>query len=154
MVGNMLFDKEIIKALECCSKDDKEICAKECPIFRTAGCVEELHKAIIARIRFQEADVKDYKRNVAEMDNFARDLCRERMFSGNRIVTFEDLKSYIKKQKVKAVEEFAEVMKKKLQNVAKVEIMGCEYYPIGLPFIDNLVNEMFGNSEQVKGSVD
>ncbi len=49
----------------------------------------------------------------------------------------------IEKAKEQAVREFAEAMKKKLQNVAKVEIMGCEYYPIGLPFIDNLVNKMF-----------
>jgi predicted transcriptional regulator len=57
----------------------------------------------------------------------------------------------IEKAKEQAVREFAEIMKENLKNVAKEEIMGREYYLIGLSFIDTLVNEMFGNPEQQEG---
>lgn len=50
---------------------------------------------------------------------------------------------FVEKAKAEAVREFAEVMKENLKNVAKEEIMGREYYLIGLSFVDNLVNEMF-----------
>lgn len=57
----------------------------------------------------------------------------------------------IENAKEQAVREFAEIMKENLKNVAKEEIMGREYYLIGLSFIDTLVNELYGNPEQVKG---
>lgn len=69
----------------------------------------------------------------------------------NQRVTFIPKNDDIKAIQRDAVINFAERVKDNLRNVAKVEIMGCEYYLIGLPFIDNLVNEMFGNPEQVKG---
>ena len=61
-----------------------------------------------------------------------------------------DVSGILSRLREDAVREFAEVMKKKLQNAAKVEIMGCEYYPIGLPFIDNLVNEFVRKSRRNK----
>ena len=51
-------DNEIIKALECCSKNSRELCVLECPIFRTAGCIEELHKAVFTLINRQKEELK------------------------------------------------------------------------------------------------
>jgi hypothetical protein len=147
----MMTDEKIKKALECCSKDDKEICAKECPLFRTAGCVEELHKLILGRIRLQEPDVKDYQRNIIEMDKFARDLCNKRLLNENKIVTFEDLQSYISKQKAEAVREFAEKLNAEFENLAKMFYYGTTYTLVGKGVVNRVVNEMFGNFEQVKG---
>lgn len=53
-------DKEIIKALECCSKDDREICVKECPIFRTAGCVESLVNNALDLIKRQQTEINHF----------------------------------------------------------------------------------------------
>lgn len=128
-------DEKIKKALECCSK--KGSCTEECPLYRVAGCFEELHKLILGRIRLQEPDVKDYQRNIIEMDKFARDLCNERLLNGNKITTFEDLQSYISKQKAEAVREFADRLKR---------MMFITDYDI-----DDLVNKLYGNPEQVKG---
>lgn len=78
------------------------------------------------------------------------------MLEQNR-VTFPERIKIVDNARKQAVREFAEVMKENLQNVAKEEIMGCEYYLIGLSFIDNLAKE-FGkdinvltNPEQVEG---
>ncbi len=54
-------DNEIIKALECCSKNSRELCVLECPIFRTAGCIEELHKAVFALINRQKEEIEKLK---------------------------------------------------------------------------------------------
>ena len=143
-------DEKIKKALECCSKDDKEVCVKECPLFRTAGCVEELHKLVLGRIRLQEPDVKDYQRNIIEMDKFARDLCNERLLNGNKIATFEDLQSYISKQKAEAVRELAEELKKQAFECDISFGLGSQHIrqAVAVDDIDKTVNEMFGNPEQ------
>lgn len=60
----------------------------------------------------------------------------------------------IENAKEQAVREFAEIMKGLLRNVAKVKVWGSDYYPIALSFIDTLVNELYGNPEQLKGKAD
>lgn len=62
-------DKEIIKALECCSKNSHELCALECPIFRTAGCIEELHKAVFVLINRQKEEIERYKGVIKILEN-------------------------------------------------------------------------------------
>lgn len=62
-------DKEIIKALECCSKNIHELCALECPIFRTAGCIEELHKAVFVLINRQKEEIERYKGVIKILEN-------------------------------------------------------------------------------------
>lgn len=123
----------IIKALECCGvmSGDCENCPSK--YRRRSDCIHILTRDVIDLINRQQAEIERLKS--IEPTEEVRVKCEE----------------VINKIRAEAVREFAEVMKENLKNVAKVEIMGCEYYPIGLTFIDNLVSEMFGNPEQVKG---
>ena len=56
----------------------------------------------------QNEKIKKLKKDCTDIDKFARDICKERVLNGNTIASFEDLQTYIKKQKSETIKEFVE----------------------------------------------
>lgn len=152
-------DAEIIKALECCRNGDG-VC-EDCPSNnkRKNGkdCIDGIIREALALINRQQTEIEKLKKDVIDIDNFARDLCKERILNGNKIATFEDLQSYISKQKSEAVREFAEKLKQKFNGLEynanttrktlAVDVverqMDWVLHEVTTSEIDNLVNRMY-----------
>lgn len=101
-------DNEIIKALECCTKQgcsDNE--TKECPLKPYEDCSTRLAINALDLINRQKAEIARLQKTQDDIDNFARDLCEERVLKGKAIADFEDLQEYIRKEKSEAIREFA-----------------------------------------------
>ena len=142
-------DIEIIKALECCSKDDKEICAKECPIFRTAGCVESLVNNTLDLIKHQQAVINNLKKDCSVVE-----VKLEETF-------LKECECEIGKAKEQTVREFAEKLKArfaKLEYKTDTHRKTCSINQLDVTVnwvisevttaeIDSLVNELYGNPE-------
>ena len=60
-------------------------------------------------------------------------------------VDIKNLAKYLDGIKAEAIKEFAERLKEKIRDVAKMEFQNDYYYLIGEPFIDNIVEEMEGD---------
>jgi hypothetical protein len=156
-------DKEIIKALEC-HQSTRPNCA-ECPFHKQPeDCLEQMQRDAIDLIRRQQAEIDKLLVQSGHFDTFARNLCGIRLRNGNKIATFEDLQSYISKQKAEAVREFTERLKTKLaaleyktnthRRTCSVDYVdktvNWTLHDITSAEIDNLVNELYGNPEEVK----
>ena len=88
-------------------------------------------------------EIERLQKNQDDIDNFARDICKERLLKGKAIANFDDLQEYIRKEKSKAVKEFAEALRKRYDN--PVWYLGGSN-----GFFDNLdsfVKEMVGEEE-------
>lgn len=81
-----------------------------------------------------EKDVERLKKDTADIDEFARNICKERLLQGKAIADFDSLCRYIKTQKAEAYKEFAERLKRRFLN--KNEIINNT--------IDNLLKELVG----------
>lgn len=106
-------DTEIMKALECCSNDDNEVCVNNCPLYKTEECCEELPMLALNLISRQQAEIETAKQT--------------------------------------AIREFAERLNAKLENSAREDCYGTKYFIVGEGVVNRVVNEMFGNPEQLKG---
>ncbi|MBQ8298149.1 MAG: hypothetical protein IJX77_10255 [Ruminococcus sp.] len=115
-------DNEIIKALECCSKTSQEICIKECPIFRRAGCIDELHKVVFTLISRQKEEIERYKGVIKILEND------------------------VQTSRSETIREFAEKLK---DNTLRIRLgCGChEYEVITKQGIDYLLKEMVGKDD-------
>lgn len=151
-------DAEIIKALECCRHS---FCC-DCPYEKySENCTDKLITEAHRFVKHQQAEIEKQKKDVIDIDSFLRNLCKERLLNGNKIATFEDLQSYINKQKSEAIKEFAEKLK---ANFAKLDyktdthrktcdVNFCDktvnwvIHDITSAEIDNLVKEMTGGEE-------
>lgn len=94
-------DKEIIKALECCTYNiTQEKCA-ECPLYG-GHCTTELARYTLDLINRQKAEVERFQ---AEADQIAEDY-------SNLVIEkdelFDEAEKLIKKAKAEAVKEFAD----------------------------------------------
>lgn len=136
-------DNEIIKALECCVnnqycwlcilKDREDDCHD---ILKSALDLIDRQKAEIARLRAVQGSI----------DNFARDLCKERLLKGKAIADFEDLQEYIRKEKSEAIREFAKRLKKKTHPFPCA--IGVEN-AVTIRAINDLVEEMAGENAEL-----
>jgi len=146
-------DKEIIKALECCTGHHRG--CNTCAYYGgERPCTQRLEADALKLIRRQQAEIDKLLVQSGHFDTFARNLCGIRLRNGNKIVTFEDLQSYINKQKAEAVREFAEKLKReKYCRLTEYDEGGwaAERLAVKVDDIDKTVNEMFGSPEQVKG---
>ena len=98
-------DNEIIKALECCVKDDEGVrgfCNKGCPLFgKGEDCPEFLRRNALDLINRQKAEIerlKDYNEN---------------LLSANTALSNEILEI-----RTEAIKEFAERLKKAFPSIA------------------------------------
>lgn len=87
-------------------------------------------------------EIHRLKKDAAEIDEFARGICRERMLNGKAIADFEDLQKYIQKEISKEIKVFA----LKIQTFCKKNVIFDSSTEEGefMAFIDNLVKERAG----------
>lgn len=131
-------DEQIIKVLECCLTPHTDVKCYCCKAKNGDTCSKLNLTMILDLIKRQQAVINNLKNDCSVVE-----VNLEEAF-------LKECECEIEKAKGQAVRDFAEVMKENLKNVAKEEITGHEYYLIGLSFIDTLVNELYGNPEEVK----
>ena len=124
-------DNEIIKALECCMKDDCE----NCPYFANGlfECGEHFNEDVLDLINRQKAEIERLK---AECGN------QSALWSKHYENIFETAKETVKAEAVKAeaVKEFAERLKEMSEHFWEEK----ENF-VSEDDIDNLVKEMVGD---------
>ncbi len=59
-------------------------------------------------INRQKAEIERLQKDSKDIDDFARNICKERLLQGKAIADFDSLRKYVKTQKAEAVKEFAE----------------------------------------------
>ena len=114
-------DNEIIKALECCNRDDCDNCPN-C----LGNCYANLAGDALDLINRQKAEIEEYKVVEKHVTPF---------FFMN---AFD---KHIEKAKSEAVKEFAERLKQTMEDFARMDFRGSTYFCVGLHHIDNLVKE-------------
>ena len=140
-------DNEIIKALECCAACHGSECS-DCPCQSMGANCEGVSLEALDLINRQKAEIES---DSAKIEIAAECIARqdkeiENLRHNNRQLVYENLKMIkaIKHLKAEAIKEFAERLKKELNNIARVNIDDYDYFCIGLGFIDNLIKEMEG----------
>lgn len=129
-------EKDIVKTLKkCTSKENCEGCEY---IKYDTRCIVKLLKDALDLINRKQEEIEKLQKIQDDIDNFARDICKERMLKGKSIANFEDLQEYIRKEKSEAIKEFAERLKKR-----QVRICDC-FEGVSIIDIDKLVKEMEG----------
>ena len=112
-------DNEIIKALECCRKDDNNTCYS-CPLYKAKYCVAVLQKEILNLINRQQTEIMETRRDLL-----------------NEIYALEH---QLETTKAEAIKEFAERLKDK----AHLYFLANLFWAVSVDDIDNLVKEMVG----------
>ena len=136
-------DNEIIKALECCVNN--QYCWLCILKDREDDC-HDILKSALDLINRQKAEIARLRAVQGSIDNFARDLCKERLLKGKAIADFEDLQEYIRKEKSKAIREFAKRLKKKTYPFPCA--IGVEN-AVTIRAINDLVEEMAGENAEL-----
>lgn len=107
----------------------------------------DLFVGLVQLLERQQAEIEKLKKDCIDIDKFARNICEERLLNGNRIATFEDLQTYIKKQKAEALKEFVEKLKESKIDVDVSFGYGREHYTeaVAVIEIENLLKERIGD---------
>lgn len=146
MTDKKLTDEDVVEGLERCISTTTAVTCVGCPFNKQKLCdIDQwaLEKYALDLIKRQQVENEKLQKNQDDIDNFARDICKERLLKGKAIANFDDLQEYIRKEKSKAVKEFAEALKKRYDN--PVWYLGGSN-----GFFDNLdsfVKEMVGEEE-------
>lgn len=146
MADKKLTDEDVVEGLERCISTTTDKACAGCPFNKQNLCnIDQwaLEKYALDLIKRQQEENEKLQKNQDDIDNFARDICKERLLKGKAIANFDDLQEYIRKEKSKAVKEFAEALKKRYDN--PVWYLGGSN-----GFFDNLdsfVKEMVGEEE-------
>ena len=98
-------DNEIIKEFE---KEIKYVKENEKYDYFNPIVDIDLCEDVLNIMKLQNAEIERFKKDCTDIDKFARDICKERVLNGNTIASFEDLQTYIKKQKSETIKEFVE----------------------------------------------
>lgn len=98
-----------------------------------------IQKGLIDR---QKAEIERFKEGHIHIDNFARNICNERLLQGKAIADFDSLRKYVEREKAEAVKEFAE--KVVIELTANYSDKYCHWID---DTIDNLVKEMVGETQ-------
>ena len=136
-------DNEIIKALECCVNN--QYCWLCILKDREDDC-HDILKSALDLINRQKAEIARLRAVQGSIDNFARDLCKERLLKGKAIADFEDLQEYIRKEKSKVIREFTKRLKKKTYPLPCA--IGLEN-AVTIRAINDLVEEMAGENAEL-----
>ena len=168
ILTNSLTDAEIIKALTICST--KGASGKDCPAFvkvDRSNCKKVLLGAIdiINRLQAEKQDLEiklkamrgaaiSYKaenemlkKDSKDIDEFARNNCKERLLQGKAIADFDSLQRYIKQQKAEAYKECIEKAKEYIDTHEHLTCEECECVPISKNGLDNLLKELVGEDK-------
>ena len=105
-------DKEIIKAIEYCKNNEDNGC-RGCVFYgnEKGTCIDELISNALDLINRQQAEIEYFKKEHIEVDNFARNICKERLLQGKAIADFDSLRKYVNSQIAEAIKEFAKRLK-------------------------------------------
>jgi uncharacterized protein (DUF305 family) len=105
-----------------------------CPLRDThKSCGVQISTMALNIINSQNSEIEKYKREHLDIDNFARDLCRERMLKGKAVADFEDLQEHIKKQVAEKITKFVDRLKGDFYSYV---------IDVTPSYIDNLVKEI------------
>lgn len=144
MTDKKLTDEDVVEGLErCISTTTAGVCAG-CPFNKQNLCDKDqwaLARYALDLIKRQQVENEKLQKNQDDIDNFARDICKERLLKGKAIANFDDLQEYIRKEKSKAVKEFAEKLKEKYCDIVLYGKI------VTVNTIDNLLKEMVGEKE-------
>jgi hypothetical protein len=143
-------DKEIIKALKHCyehkSCNDCVGClgAEECIL----GVDPEGY--VYPVIRRQQAEIKEYRRNIKQLTETLTGGNGLRMRVDNMIVYADDLEEWLEfcdKQKAEAIKEFAQRLKADINKTWYYELENDTHNARALERVDELVKEMVGDGK-------
>ena len=166
-----LTDNEIIKALDCCVKDDEGVrgtCNKNCPLFgRNVDCTIFLRKYALDLINRQKAEIERLTNKLEQreemMANLGVELTTMRGAANSYKMHYEKAQAEIEKLKTEkdnliktykgcmteAIKEFDKKFKEKSSSVVTScqgkEIYETKQYQISAVNFDNLVKEMVGD---------
>lgn len=146
MTDKKLTDEDVVEGLKRCISTTTDKACEGCPFNKQNLCNKDqwaLEKYALDLIKRQQVENEKLQKNQDDIDNFARDIYKERLLKGKAIANFDDLQEYTRKEKSKAVKEFAEALKKRYDN--PVWYLGGSN-----GFFDNLdsfVKEMVGEEE-------
>lgn len=134
-------DLQIMQGLECCAciAGGCVCCPYIDMLTDEKGCISTLIEDALQLI-------ERLKKEAGDIDNFLRSLCEERLLNGNRVATFEDLQSYMNKQKSEAIKEFAEKLKATFPDRQDSRCTLDDCYTLDI--IDNIVKETIGGAEE------
>lgn len=118
-------EKDILKALECCIKDDYDKGCAECPVRCFKGCDFHLAKFALDLINRQQAEIERLNTNMDSM-----------VAEHNRL---------IKNTKSEAIKEFAEKLKATFPDRQDSRCTLDDCYTLDI--IDNLAKEMTGGED-------
>lgn len=117
MTDKELTYEDVVEGLERCISTTTDKACAGCPFNKQNLCdIDQwaLEKYALDFIKRQQEENEKLQKDQDDIDNFARDICKERLLKGKAIANFDDLQEYIRKEKSKAVKEFAEALKKTL----------------------------------------
>lgn len=143
MTDKKLTDEDIVKGLERCISTTTAGACEGCPFNKQNLCNKDqwaLERYALDLIKRQQVESEKLQKNQDDIDNFARDICKERLLKGKAIANFDDLQEYIRKEKSKAVKEFAETLRKHYDNPVWY-LGGSNGF---FDNLDSLVKEMLG----------
>lgn len=143
MTDKKLTDEDVVEGLERCISTTTDKACAGCPFNKQNLCdIDQwaLERYALDLIKRQQVENEKLQKNQDDIDNFARDICKERLLKGKAIANFDDLQEYIRKEKSKAVKEFAEALKKRYDNPVWY-LGGSNGF---FDNLDGLVKEMLG----------
>lgn len=151
--------EKIIKGIKTCG-DDKSSC-KDCPYYelKSPMCLDTLHKEATGLIRRQQAEINHFveaNKMVVEPKTVKNDDDEILRLLVNQSVKFIPRNDDIKAIQRDAVVNFAERLKEQAFECDISFGLGSQRVKkaVAVDDIDKALNEMFGNSEQVKGEAD
>lgn len=130
-------DNEIVKALECCKKDDCDNCPND-----FGNCYSNLAGYALDIINSQRAEIERLRACVKSEDE-VRAIMKSQMMPMVSEIVNEQFDVAVKLAKAEAIKEFAELVKRKtLAMVWSPDVVStCDY----LKVIDDCVKEMVGD---------
>lgn len=137
-------DNEIIKALECCS--NLEACEK-CPLaslqkYDADTCEHQIMLYALDLINRQKAEIERLKKGIIYTVKF-----NEKQLEQIKDDILQNVEFNINNIKSEAVREYAERFKERLRDNAKFDRGEHTYYLVGDSFVDNIADEMLGETE-------
>lgn len=142
-------DAEIIKALECCTGHHRG--CNTCAYYgRERPCTQRLEADALKLIRRQQTEINHFaeaNKMVVETDKTEDEILKRLL---TQRVEFIPNSQDVEDIKREAVREFAERLNARFENFAKMVYYGTTYTIVGKGVVNRVVNEMFGNPEEIK----
>ena len=93
-----------------------------------------------------QAENERLKKDSKDIDDFARNICKERLLQGKAIADFDSLRRYIKTQKAEAYKEFAEKLNLVMRDRYLFEDKRCSMF-ITPEDIKQALRELVGDTD-------